>query len=61
MASSKIQTGLRLQETTYEKARSLSVLERRSLNNLIEYAVEKYIQDYEALHGPIPDSGEVKP
>lgn len=53
MATSKIQTGLRLSEPLYEKTRSLAVQEQRSLNNLIEYALQKYIDDYEAQNGPI--------
>ena len=53
MATNKIQTGLRLNETTYEKVRILSTKEQRSLNNLIEYAVQKYIDAYEDKNGPI--------
>lgn len=53
MATNKIQTGLRLNEATYEKARILSMREQRSLNNLIEYVVQRYIEDYENKNGPI--------
>lgn len=53
MATNKIQTGLRLNEATYEKARILSTREQRSLNNLIEYIVQRYIEDYENKNGPI--------
>ncbi len=53
MATSKIQTGLRLDEMTYEKSRVLANQEHRSLNNLVEYALQKYIQEYEAVNGPI--------
>jgi len=53
MATNKIQTGLRLNEATYEKARILSTREQRSLNNLIEYVVQRYIEDYENKNGPI--------
>ena len=35
MATSKIQTGLRLEETLYCKVKSLSEQEGRSINNLI--------------------------
>lgn len=58
MPTNKIQTGLRLSERTYEKARALSIVEQRSLNNLIEYIVQKYIEDYEAQNGPLqsPDA-----
>ena len=40
MPTNKIQTGLRLPETTYGKLRILSVQENRSLNNLIEYILQ---------------------
>ena len=40
MPTNKIQTGLRLPETTYGKLRTLSVRENRSLNNLIEYILQ---------------------
>ena len=53
MATNKIQTGLRLSEPLYEKSRSLAWQEQRSLNNLIEYFLQKYIDDYEAKNGPI--------
>lgn len=53
MATSKIQTGLRINETLYEKAKVLSVRENRSLNNLIEYVLQKYIDDYETQNGVI--------
>ena len=47
MASYKIQTGLRLEEATYNKLKALSESEKRSINNLVEYIVEKYLADYE--------------
>ena len=53
MATNKIQTGLRLKEPVYEKAKALAAREQRTFNNLIEYAVQRYIDDYEAQHGPI--------
>lgn len=53
MASSKIQTGLRLSESTYEKARSLAEMEQRSLNNLVEYVLQRYIAEYERQNGVI--------
>lgn len=58
MATNKIQTGLRLSETLYEKARTLSLKENRSLNNLIEYVMQRYIDDYEAKNGVIQTSHE---
>lgn len=53
MAISKIQTGLRLDETTYGKLKTLSEAENRSLNNLVEYIVKSYLADYETKNGPV--------
>lgn len=58
MATDKIQTGLRLHEITYKKAKALSIKEQRSLNNFIEYVVQKYIEDYENNNGPVPLTDE---
>lgn len=54
MAVIKIQTGLRLDEATYSKLKYLSVKENRSLNNLTEYILKKYLDDYETVNGSIP-------
>ena len=54
MALSKIQTGLRIDEETYLKLKTLSSQEGRSLNNLVEYIIRKYLEDYEAAHGTLP-------
>lgn len=56
MAVSKIQTGLRLEEELYEKLKTLSLSEGRSLNNLIEFIARRYVADYEAQNGEIPRS-----
>lgn len=53
MAPFKIQVGLRLTEEAYEKVKVIAKEEKRSINNLVEYAVERYIKDYEAQHGPV--------
>ena len=53
MATNKIQTGLRLNEPLYEKIRQIAAKEQRSLNNLIEYALQKYADDYEQRNGII--------
>ena len=45
MAVSKIQTGLRIDEETYSKLKTLSTQEGRSLNNLVEYIIRKYLED----------------
>ncbi len=60
MATNKIQTGLRLGEATYDKLRVLSTREARSLNNLIEYVLQRYLEDYEAKNGTIQIPNEDK-
>lgn len=56
MAVIKIQTGLRLDETTYSKLKVLSEQENRSINNLAEYIIKRYLSDYEAAHGVLSES-----
>ena len=58
MAVIKIQTGLRLDETSYSKLKTLSKKERRSLNNLVEYIILKHLDEYEEANGAIPVSPE---
>lgn len=57
MAVNKIQTGLRINEKNYEKLKALSIEENRSINNLIEYIIQKYLTDYEKNNGSIPLDG----
>ena len=54
MALSKIQTGLRIDEITYGKLKTICDKENRSINNLVEYVVKQYLSDYEKQNGPIP-------
>lgn len=54
MATSKIQTGLRLEESLYEKVKAIAESDGRSLNNLIEQVLRRYVADYEAQNGPLP-------
>lgn len=56
MAVVKIQTGLRLDEVTYEKLKALSALEGRSLNNLAEHIIRLYLRSYEEEHGALPSA-----
>ena len=53
MAVSKIQTGLRLEEELYEKLKVLAASEGRSLNNLAEFIIRRYVADYEAQKGSL--------
>lgn len=55
----KIQTGLRLEETLYDKMKVLSAREGRSLNNLAEQIIRLYVANYERERGVIEvDEGE---
>ena len=54
MATNKVQTGLRLSEEIYTKTKFLCKKEQRSLNNFIEYVLQKFIAQYETEHGTIP-------
>lgn len=54
MATNKIPTMLRLPEELHGKIKMLSNIEHRSLNMEIEYALLKYIAEYENEHGSIP-------
>lgn len=53
MPTSKVQTGLRLNETTYEKIKVVAAREQRSLNNFIEFVIQRYMEEYESKHGEI--------
>ena len=53
MAVTKIQTGLRIEEVTYGKLKTLAVQEGRTLNNLIEHIIRQHLQQYEKEHGKI--------
>lgn len=53
MAISKVQTGLRLPESLYDKAVAIAKIENRSLNNLVEYALQKFVSEYEKDHGAV--------
>lgn len=54
MATSKIQTGLRLEEPVLKKITYMAKQETRSLNAQLEHAVKQAIREYEAAHGEIP-------
>jgi hypothetical protein len=53
VATSKIQTGLRLDETVFQKLKHIADLEGRSFNNLTEQIIRLYLRAYEAEHGEI--------
>lgn len=51
----KIQTGIRIEETLYGKLKSIAKLEGRTVNNLNEYIIRRFVTEYEAKHGPVPE------
>ena len=53
MATSKIQTGLRLGEKNYEKLRNIAEKENRSFNNLVEYILQRFLDNYESENGEV--------
>lgn len=55
MASNKVQTGLRIDEPVYNKLKSISSREGRTLNNLISQIIRCYLDDYEKKYGPVPE------
>jgi hypothetical protein len=46
MANNKVTTTVRLDENIYKQLQQVAEKEVRSVNNLIEYALTKFIQDY---------------
>ena len=58
MAVIKIQTGLRIDEVTYGKLKMLAKQENRSLNNMVEYIVHQYLNEYERENGALPEYEE---
>lgn len=45
--TNKIQINLRVQQQTHEKLKKLADEEHRSVNNLLEVIIEKYIKEAE--------------
>ena len=56
MAVIKIQTGLRIDEQTYGKLKTLSTQEGRTLNNMVEHIIRLYLKEYEEKNGVLPES-----
>ena len=54
MATNKRQFTLRFDDETYERARYLAYMERRSISMEIEHMINTYADDYEKTHGAIP-------
>lgn len=54
----KIQTGIRIEESLYGKLKAIAKLEGRTVNNLNEYIIRRFIAEYEAKHGPVAEYEE---
>ncbi len=54
MATNKRQFTLRVDDETYERARYLAYIERRSIAMEIEHMINTYADEYEKTHGSIP-------
>jgi len=50
---------LRLKDEYFDKMAVIAKIEHRSLTNLIELAIIKYMEDFESKNGSIETSGEV--
>lgn len=53
MSTKKIQTGLRMTDSMYRKLKTLADQDSRTMNNLVELILRRYIDDYERQHGEI--------
>ena len=51
----KIQTGIRIDESLYSKLKAIAKLEGRTVNNLNEYIIRKFVTDYESKHGQVAE------
>ena len=47
MATDKVTTTVRIDPEIYEQLQQIAVKEARSVNNLIEYALTKFIREYQ--------------
>jgi len=58
MATSKIQTGLRLDEDSLQKITYIAKKNKRSLNSQLEFLVQECVEQYELSKGSIPLDSE---
>lgn len=54
----KIQTGIRIEESLYSKLKAIAEMEGRTVNNLNEFIIRRFVADYEAENGPVPDGDD---
>jgi len=45
---------LRIDEELYSKVCKIADLEKRSFNQECAYVLEKFVREWEAVHGPVP-------
>ena len=53
MAVAKVQTGIRLVPSMYGKLKRLAKDDTRTVNNLVEFILRRYLDEYEREHGEI--------
>ena len=51
---------LRISETLITKLKIIAIENKRSTNKEMEYALEKYVNEYEKAHGEVPVYGYAK-
>lgn len=54
----KVQTGLRVDESIHKKLLIVGQKEKRSVNNIVEIAIDLYLKNYEQEHGPIQEPSQ---
>ncbi|WP_418667100.1 Arc family DNA-binding protein [Allofournierella sp.] len=54
MATDKVQTTIRVQETLWKKITHVAGRNHRSFNAQVEYLIEQCVEGYERENGPIP-------
>ena len=59
MPTSKIQTGIRVDEIMLKKLRYIAMKQKRSLNSLAEYIFDREINSFETENGHIPLDSKV--
>lgn len=51
----KIQTGIRIEESLYSKLKTIARIEGRTVNNLNEFIIRRFVANYEAEHGEVQE------
>jgi hypothetical protein len=48
MATNKFRATIRFKEELYDQLQSIAEKEKRSINNLVEYIVEQWVDEYQS-------------